>query len=235
VDQTKITIKLQEGQAVSFSKQLDRLFIKRDGFFNKIVKDEVDQLAEEMGDRRLSERAHRYVSAQLKKMGTKTVNIVVEKETAESLNAVVKRSNMVRDAFMNRLILFLRSPRALLDYLDLPNVITGSAYESLIPEFMATSPLQAMEQVINDPLHYLRTAAMDRFGTGLYLLRLPSEFDGFSCFLDDASIPGTKEYAAAQEEAAKNVKRLLKKLDQMESDAFAKPPSGTDKSRGKAE
>lgn len=74
-----------------------------------------------------------------------------------------------------------------------------------------------MEAVFADPLYYLRTAAEERFGCGLYLLDLPEKLVGFSCFLDDSQVPGTKEYADAQKQS----EEMLKALDLFERDAFS--------------
>ena len=54
----------------------------------------------------LSSKAKRYIAGELKRMGTAQINIVVDKSVVEELNTIVVKSNMVRDAFFNRLILF---------------------------------------------------------------------------------------------------------------------------------
>ena len=215
--ETKITVKIFSPLLKAFDDQVGRLYLKRDAFLNHIIKQEVPHLAEDMDGRRLSANARRYVSGQLKRMGTTTVNIVVDKETADSLNDVIRRANMVRDAFLNRLIVFLRSSNALLKYLELPAMIVRSEFESLYEE-MPTSPLAAIETVFGDPLYYLRLAADERFKTGLYLLDLPPKLIGFSCFLEDAQVPGTKDHAAR----SRMVEEMMKELEALESDT----PSG---------
>lgn len=109
MNQTKMTVKIYEPLFKSFDDQMNRLCIKRDAFLNHMIKRETPNLAKELDGRRLSPSARRYISGSLKRMGTRTVNVVVDKETAEALNAVVDASNIVRDAFINRLIMFLRS------------------------------------------------------------------------------------------------------------------------------
>jgi hypothetical protein len=62
------------------------------------------------------------------------------------------------DAFINRLLWLLRGGKKLLDYLELPSFLTSSAFEHYVPDFMPAAPLQAMLQIRDDPLHYLRLA-----------------------------------------------------------------------------
>jgi hypothetical protein len=154
----------------------------------------------------------------LKRLGTVPVNLVVDQETADALNKVVEDSNMVRDAFVNRLIMFLRSSTFLLKFLELPSFVTYTAFEGSV-EPMPTSPLAAIEAVCHDPLYYLRAAIENNYKTGLYLVRLPPQLVGFECYLADDDVPGTPDYEAQQLRADE----LLRELEDFESAAFSKP------------
>ncbi|WP_347986222.1 hypothetical protein [Methylomonas sp. AM2-LC] len=189
---TKISIKIYEPLLSAFDSQLDRVFFKRDAFLNNILKTEIKKLDKEMEGKRLSREARRYISQELRRLGTKNINIVVEKDVADFLNEIIDRHNMVRDAFMNRLFLFLRSSDKLLSYLDIPPTIDDPDLRHC--ESMPTSPLYAIESVISDPFFYIENAVRKQYNTGIYLLELPPERIGFSCFLDDSQVPGTKEF-----------------------------------------
>lgn len=218
MSQTKITVKIYEPLLKDFDRQLDRLFIKRDAFLNAMIQEETQHLAREMEGKRLASSAKRHIAAELKRMGTKQVNVVVDKATADALNAIVETSNLVRDAFVNRLIMLLRSSCALLSYLDLPELIKGSEFDACV-EPMPTSPMKAIEAVHADPLFYLRTACEERHKTGLYLLELPPKLVGFTCYMDESMVPGTKAYEQMQRE----VQAMLDELIDLETDAFQKP------------
>lgn len=218
MDQTKITVKIYEPLLRDFDRQLDALFIKRDAFLNNMIKMEVQHLAADMEGKRMSTSAKRYVAGELKRLGTVQVNITVDKSTADDLNSVVEVSNIVRDAFINRLIMLLRSSHQLLTYLELPEFITGSAYDSYV-EPMPTSPLKAIEAVHSDPLFYLRVGCQERHQTGLYLLDLPPKLAGFACYLEDALVPGTDAHSQRQ----RDVDAMLEELAVLESDVFQKP------------
>jgi hypothetical protein len=217
MNQTKITAKIYKPLHIAFGKQINSLYLKRDAFLNNMIKEETKYLAEDLGGKRLSSYAKKYIAGELKqigKVGTVQVNIVVEQSTADALNKVVKDSNLVRDAFLNRLILLLLSPPNLLKYLELPEVINGSSFENCV-EPMPTSPLVSIQSVLDDPLYYLREAAAERLGTGIYLIDLPPKFVGFSCYLDDSQVPGTQEHENAHQEAMAMLDELMK-LDDVE-------------------
>jgi len=199
METTKITVKIYEPLLKSFDRQLDEVFIKRDAFLNAIIKAELKNLASDMEGKVLSSKARRYISGELKRMGTAQINIVVDKSVVEELNAIVAKSNMVRDAFFNRLILFLRSSDQLLSYLDLPKSIVNLENDlfgsvTLIEPF-PSSPMRAISAVMSDPFYYLNFACEELLKTSIYLIHLPKKFVGFSCYLDDSWVPGTKENA----------------------------------------
>lgn len=217
MSQTKITVKIYEPLLQDFNHQIEKLFIKRDAFLNAMIQEEVQHLASDMAGKRLTPSARRYIAGELKRMGTTPVNVVVDKTTAEALNAIVETSNMVRDSFINRLIMFLRSSGPLLNYLELPEFITGSEFDSYV-EPMPASPMRAMETVHADPLFYLRVACEERHKMGLYLLHLPPKLAGFSCYFDESMVPGTEAHEQMQREA----QAMLEELTDLETDAFQK-------------
>lgn len=219
MSKTKITAKIYKHLLKDFSLQIDALFLKRDAFLNSMIQGEIQHLAQDMEGKRSSTKANRYISGQLKNMGATQVNIVVDQSTADALNSIVANSNMVRDAFINRLLLLLRASPILLQYLELPEFVNGSSFDSCI-EPMPTSPLRAMKDIQSDPLYYLRVGAEERLGMGLYLIPMPPKFIGFSCYLDDSDVPGTEEYQKAQDESEKSLNDMMLAL---EADAFQQP------------
>ena len=223
MSQTKITVKIYEPLLMDFDKQIDTLFIKRDAFLNSMIREEVQHLASDLGGKRLSAKAKRYIAGELKRMGTAQVNVVVDKSTANALNAIVEATNIVRDAFINRLIMLLRSSGPLLSFLELPEFITGSAFDSYV-EPMPTSPMKAIEAIHSDPLFYLRAACEERHRTGLYIIDLPPKLAGFSCYLDDSHVPGTEAYTQSQ----LDTQAMLDELVNFEADAFQTPETTTE-------
>jgi hypothetical protein len=196
--QTKITVKVYQPLLKSFNDKLESCFIKRDAFLNYMIKNETANLAREMKGLKLSNPARRYISGELKRLGTKPVNIVVDKDTADNLRKIVNESNMVRDSFINRLILFLNASDGLLKHLELPCQINDRLLSGT--ESMSTSPLQGIESIVHDPLFYLRTSIEELYGKSLYSFELPMILTGMSCYIDNTQVPGTDEFLKQQDE-----------------------------------
>lgn len=198
----RITVKVYEKLWDNFVKQTEALFLKRDAFLNHMIWLETPRLAEELEGKKQSPLARRYIARELSKLVTIPVNIVLEEGVAKALDQVVAEGNLVRDAFINRLIMWLRSQDTLLTSLEIPlytNSLRGS-------QSMSVSPLKAMEEARDDPFYYIR-ASLENTGEGLYTLDLtnilkPAMAIGMSCYLDDEKVPGTKSYKVPEDEEA---------------------------------
>ena len=203
MEQTKITMKISKPLLHKFNQQIDSVFIKRDALLNHILKIEVDKFAEELQGLTLSSKARRYISGELKRLDTTTINVVVDKAVAIKLNSVIKQCNLVRDAFANRLFMYMLSSDRLLKWLEIPLDVRGIISESnYVNAEMPTSPLQAVEFIFSDPFFYLRLAAEQWLDSGLYLLELPDNFVGLTCYMEDKHVPGTVEHEEYQEKLA---------------------------------
>jgi hypothetical protein len=136
-------------------------------------------------------------------------------ETADALDKVVAEANMVRDAFINRLIMFVRSSAFLPEVPRAPGIRHGIG----IRVDRAADADEPTQSHGGDPC---RSAVLpsrsseERHETGLYLLDMPPQLVGFSCYLDDALVPGTERY----EEAQREVEELLRELDDFEGVVF---------------
>lgn len=221
---TKMTVKVYRPLMEKFNQQVRGLHLVRDAFLDSMIHSETPRLAEDLAGKRQSPAARLHVARSLKRMGTAQVNLKVRRSTVEALDKVVTETNMVRDAFINRLIMFLRSSDVFLNFLELPKVVVSSEFKSFV-EAMPTSPLGAIQAVHADPLYYVRVAIEERHETGLYTVPMPPTLTGFSCHLEDAYVPGTESYAEAQRE----FDELFRELDSFEKDTFATPASKDEK------
>ncbi len=213
----KISFKVPPALWQNFAAQANGLFLARAPFLNHMIARETRELVADLGERRLSVRAKRYISGMLKKQDAKSVNIEVEQTTAAALNHVVRERNIVRDAFLCRLIIFLRGSDTLLKYLGVPRVVGGGLLRDGL-EPMPSSPLKAMESVRDDPLSYIRHHVSETWESGIYTVPLPRTLDWAACFLEDKDVPGTRAQKDDQRKTAEM-------FDLLERDAFAKAPS----------
>lgn len=193
----KISFRVPPGLWERFSRQATELFLNRAPFLDHMIRRELPELQKELGERRLSNAAKRYISGQLKRQGAKSVNIEVDERTANALNEAVRQSNLVRDAFLCRLLIFLRSTDALLELLNVPRQVRSTIHYQgggIELEEMPTSPMGAMEAVRDDPLYYLRSYIEQNGASGLYLVQLPKKLDWAACFIEDKDVPGTRAF-----------------------------------------
>ncbi len=196
---TAISFRIPEKLWNAFKTQADELFLSRAPFLNYMVKRELTYLREDLAGLKLSTRAKRHISGQLKRNDAKSVNIEVDSETAEALRATVAEHNLVRDAFMCRLIILLRSTDALLKYLEVPRHATSTGFGIGLEE-MPSSPLRAMEAVRDDPLYYVRSHVQHGWQCGLYRVQLQRSVDWAACYLEDELILGTRAHKKKQKE-----------------------------------
>lgn len=214
---TKMTFKVHAQLWDSFDAQIRALPIKRDQFLANIIRCETPRLANAMKGKRLSGMANRWVSSQLNRLRPVTVNIGIEKEVVVALKEVVGEANMVRDAFINRVLAFLRSSDTLLDHFGLPRREDGRVGKNCINLEKPVSPMSSLIDIFADPLWYLHLAVEELCEDDLYLLHFPSpQMDGFACWMDDAHVPGTRKHRRAERE----IEEISKSIADFELDAF---------------
>lgn len=201
----------------AFKKQTDELFLSRAPFLDHLVANELPHLKSELEGLKLSLRAKRHIAGAMKKQAPVSVNIEVRSETAEALREAVRAHNLVRDAFMTRLLIFLRSTDALLKYLEVPYIATSRGTDIYLDE-MPASPLKAMEAVRDDPLFYVRHHVEHAWEQGIYRVALPRQLDWAACYLADEDIPGT----GAHRRQEKLGKQLLAMLEGTPTESPAK-------------
>jgi hypothetical protein len=183
----------------NFQQQSDDLFLSRAPFLNYMLRRELQSLEEELHGLRQSLRAKRHISGKLKMTGPTPVSIEVDAEVAATLRRVVKQHNIVRDAFICRLLVFLRSTDTLLDWLEVPKAALGGRRAGGL-EDMPTSPLRAMEVVRDDPLYYVRNHVEDVQGCGIYRVALPPGAEWAACYLPDDEVPTTGAFKRRQKD-----------------------------------
>ena len=174
----------------AFKAQTDDLFLSRAPFLDYVVRQEIANLRVELEGLKQSTRAKRHIAGALKRQDLTSVNIEVRPETAEALRDATAAHNMGRDAFISRLVIFLRSTDALLKYLDVPRTVQHRGIGASL-EDMPTSPLGAMGAVRDDPLFSVRAHVEDIHGCGIYRAPLPPSADWAACYLPDELVPNT--------------------------------------------
>lgn len=180
-----------------FKEQTDALFLSRAPFLDHMLSVELPHLRNDLQDIKLNTRTKRYIANALTKQDPVSVNIDVRQETADALREAVQEHNIVRDAFVCRLLIFLRSPDSLLKRLDIPQYANDYGLNGILEE-MPASPLKAMEAVRDDPLFYIREQLKQRHDLRVYTLELWPEIDWAACVLPAERVPGTGAFNKQQ-------------------------------------
>ena len=191
----RITVKVHEHLWNEFMKQTEALFLKRDAFLNSVIHSEIKHLEIELEDKKLSPEARRYISNKFNVLRPVPVNIMLDEEVAIKLDQVVNNTNLFRDGFINRLIVWLRSTDDLLGYFKLPLILDDLEGENGMP----LSPLKAMEAIRDEPLTFIRRQ-FEGTGQALYTTPFPEAWIGFSCYLPDEDVPGTEAFKEREQE-----------------------------------
>lgn len=205
-----------------FKEQTDKLFLSRAPFLDHMVANELPHLREDLQGVKLSSRTKRYIAGELKRRGPVSVNIEVRPSTAEALRNAIEKHNLVRDAFMCRLIIFLRCTKELRKLLELPSYASDRGLPGGLEE-MPISPLEAMEAVRDDPLFYIRAHVEHYEGAGVYSVLLPKALDWAACYLPDERVRNT----GAFKKAAKQQEKLNALMGLLPDAAPAKSKGGT--------
>jgi len=203
--QTKITVKVWKDLLRIFDQRLASCFIRRDAFLNHMISNQLPDLRQGVEGRKQSPEARRYISGELKRLDTTPINVVVDKEVASQLNAIVKEHNLVRDAFINRLMLLLSFPDQFLRALFGIDI----AHDSI--ERLPDGFSDVISEIYDNPT-YRMSASLEEWygpdahlGANIYTRPLDTTIipdlnkkDGFPsglmCYLEDVNVPNTEAW-----------------------------------------
>lgn len=106
-DLKKISTKVWEPILNKLDKKLDAACLKRDAYLSKVLTVELAHLDSELVFPN-SPEAHKFVSDRLERLKPrKAVSLSLDEDVVNRLNDVCGKKNVVRDAFLNRLLLIL--------------------------------------------------------------------------------------------------------------------------------
>ena len=143
------------------------------------------------------------------------VNMVVGDEIAERLDHRIEASRICRDAFFNRLLLFLVGSPSVLKHITLPAAddeeqSTIDLQDRPVP----ISPMGAIRNLMRDPLGDLHDLARRHWKRSLWEVPFPVEWHGMSCWIEPHNVPGTRD----ARELEKAVERLMRDPESLVKD-----------------
>ena len=191
----KISVRIHKPLLDWFRHEVRNLPFGQDALLDHLIATETPALADDLKGLRLSSVAKRYISGELKRMGPQPVSIYVRTSTQDALKEVVEATNLVRDAFINRLLMLWRGAPPLLEWLGVPQYVEQiDQPKNGIVFRLETAPLAAVRTLLRDPFLFLREArlTMDPDAEGLYRFPLPATYAAFNCYMDDWMVPNSK-------------------------------------------
>ncbi len=116
-DVTKITAKIWRQTIEKLENKLDAACLRRDSYLSRVLDVELPRLDREICLRN-SPDANRFVAGRLESLGErKLVTFSLDPDVAERLNEICGRKLIVRDAFLNRVLLLLAASPKLINSL----------------------------------------------------------------------------------------------------------------------
>lgn len=197
----RTTFKVWAPLAKSLEQKMEQAFLRRDSFLNNLISQELNVLLEEAKNGNSIE-ASAYIQSMLKQMELTTVSMSLDLSLIERLNEICSSKNIIRDAFINRLILYAVATPQLIDCIFFEdaswrNRVLRESYH-FIDEIEIFEPIYVPRQ----PFENLRTALLSEnldqnFYTRVFREGFPSQktnLSGFNCFMSDAEVPDSKTY-----------------------------------------
>lgn len=226
----KISFKASEAIIKKFNDEISDLPLAKDQLLNNLIKNEVEHLAKAMKDKVLLDETKTYISNQLKaiKGGLKPVSVLLDEDVIIRLDSVIKKTNIVRDAFINRVIFIFLYPSVVKklvenDYYDgisfeeeinktgesISIAETKENLEYSLKNVTRISPIKWLELVLNDPFYILREelnrtnevrTLLENPEEDLYLFSMPEQWVGLTCYAKIEDLPGSNAYKKMQDD-----------------------------------
>ena len=230
----KILVKVWEPAITALRQKTDAACMKRDAYLDKVLRREAENLRTEVSGRN-SDEARDHIAHELGILAPtlKPLNLVLGEETVDLIGEVCELRNIPRDAFVNRVILFLVVRPSFFTSLY-SEIDWESARETFMEKYVhdekfllfTPSMLSAIGQIMTlDPFWYIRECIgvareqdpnipqlHEQFIPREALGKLARTAIGFNCHLDDILVEGHPAARAFTEEA-------LRQLDELTNDA----------------
>lgn len=187
--------------------------LKRDSYLNNVLSHEAKMLSKEV-EQANSELAKKYLSSQLLELKNfKSVNLLLEEKTIETINNACSEKNIPRDSFINRVILLLTASSDTLDILfkgysdSIPEVAGGDRDERFfvyrasifdtIAEFTEADPFWLLRESLREMKKHDENKIEELHSNSLPRITVKTDdlidyknisLQGFDCFISDEDL-----------------------------------------------
>ena len=215
---SKLTIQIWDRLFNLLEKRTAEICQRRDALLERVIANEIDHLREDLPMAN-SKAARAHIEHHLKLLlsaSKRQVTLSLSPDTANRLDAICTEKNVPREAFLNRVILFLVAKPTFLDaaLFGLDPKVAHEIRTDIKNKFHVNlelengfAPLPMIADILADPFWGYREMAAEiskAAGEDYTLYGMPfrqENFLGLNCFVADAEVPGTDAYLAAQQAA----------------------------------
>jgi hypothetical protein len=205
MEKTKVTFKIFSGRYKVLANHLDEIFFKRDAFLEHLLLTEIPHLVEALGDKVNSPSMRAHINKSMdKKRKTTSLTVALRTSTAKKLRTILDEHYVSRDAFINRIILFLLMTERQLEALGIDPLASDAEKRINFVDAIPTTSFPALKYIIEDPLFLIRES-LKLNNENMYLMDLsPLEPQGrfdinamTACYLPDTYL---SEYESDHED-----------------------------------
>lgn len=150
----RIMVQIWGTIAKAIEREFKSLHIKRDSYLNKLLRTEIEYLAEEVIFPNLDEVRKRIQDCKLP--DRKKITLELDDDLVNRIDYVLKEKNIPRDSFINRVLFFLVAKESHLKYL-------GIDYDS--DSETSASPLADANSFLCNPFFHIRSNNEEKFYT----------------------------------------------------------------------
>lgn len=227
----KILVKLWEPAIKALREKTDAACMKRDAYLDKVLRREAENLRAEVSSRN-SDEARDHIARELGMLGStlKPTNLLLAEETVTLIAAACDERNIPRDAFVNRVILFLvvrpsffRSVYSEIDWEWAREAFMDKYIHDEKFLLFTPSMLNAIGEIMTlDPFWYVRECIgvaresdptvpllHDKFIPRDALGKLARTSIGFNCYVADILVDGHPAARAFTEETRRQLDELV--------------------------
>lgn len=212
---SKLTIRVWERLFNLLEDRTEKICQRRDALLERVIAHEIDYLRKDLPEPN-SAVARAHIEHHLKLLlqgSSKQISLSLSPTTAEKLDTVCRKKNVPREAFLNRVILFLVAKPGFIDraFFDLDAKTAHEIRTEIKNEFGLNlelangfAPLPMIADILADPFWGYREmtekVSKDAGETyTFYGMPLRQEnLMGLNCYVPDSVIPGTPAYHETQ-------------------------------------
>jgi hypothetical protein len=188
MNKSKILVQAVMPVVDRLNEKMKALGLRRDAYLNTVFKYESERLAEELNGKCNSALSREYLLSNLRALPTTPMSIMFDKEVIATIDASCSKVNVPRDCFINRVFFFLAAEAK---HLELVHISIASIMRH-VSEALSVNALDNAGLFLGDPFHELRIF-MHENESSLYEWPFNGRVVGLNCYLEDSSVPGTKE------------------------------------------